>query len=895
MTDRQSSPPHGSLTFAAACLTVSLAPVAFGVVWGEPEAHRVEPTTIVHEIGSNYIAPLPPGRFAPLLSTDGDTLEDAFRSTLALFEDGRELGPRHTQHAWIREQGRGSFSHWGSALYFSSSDNSDPRTNGRRYTVRIIARLPFIAGWAWAACFVAAALLAVRATAQRGHIPPRATAWRWSYLLAALALYGAVRWAMSGRGQPAGVALLLAMAACLLASLGLTWRAGRELASSGLPAIGGARRRLSRWSEAIGRPLDRQGATGTVLRVAALAVPYAAFAAVLVIPWPALMLGASYYLITPVVLPLGVLLYGCQARRDHLGLVASLAITMALFALPLAALWQDAAVHYPAIGGLLPWSDASAYYYEARRLHEGYLFGWSARRPLFPGLLATLLASSGGNLQFSLAVLTALNGTAVFVLAREVRRWRGPLAATLVTAVCFLFYRVEGGAGTTLTENLGFAMGAIAFAVILKGARVARLWPVALGLAFLTIALIARAGAFFVLPAIVLAGTWIFRRDRHWLRVVTALTAAVACAAALSLAIGRLVNDSNSSQTAMSNFSYTLYGLAVGGKGWAQVQVDHPGATEGAEIYALALEEIRRHPRGLVEGAVRMWRAYLWPNEPFHAFAFLRDATHPRAWQLAAMTFALVGLAVMLRPRRAHTDVLLVAAAVGHLASIPFVPPIDAGLRVYAATMPAIAVLVAVGAGAVLRLATGLLTRLLGTTATAGPAPVEPDRWPLVAEALGLSLTATLFVGPLLVLATSRPAVVTAVACPDGSDAMHVRVSRGAFLRIEKTGDASDAHVAAVEVDERRLALTASVVELRNDAHRFTAGHTMLNVYDLESGRFVWLIAPTRLLSGTPGIFPVCGRPSDDQLSRNYGVFFANYVGPAEHASAAGEKDDRKQ
>ena len=123
------------------------APIAFGVVWGVPEVHRVEPARTEHEIGSNYIAALPPSRFAPLLSIDGDTLEKASRSTLALFEDGRELGPPHAQHAWIREYGGGLFSHWGSSLYFSSSDNSDPRTNGRLYTVRTSARLPFVAAW----------------------------------------------------------------------------------------------------------------------------------------------------------------------------------------------------------------------------------------------------------------------------------------------------------------------------------------------------------------------------------------------------------------------------------------------------------------------------------------------------------------------------------------------------------------------------------------------------------------------------------------------------------------------------------------------------------------------------------------------------------------------------
>lgn len=55
-------------------------------------------------------------------------------STLKVFENGKELGPGHAMHVDIRNIGKGLFSHWVGSLYFSASDNSDPRTNGRTYT-----------------------------------------------------------------------------------------------------------------------------------------------------------------------------------------------------------------------------------------------------------------------------------------------------------------------------------------------------------------------------------------------------------------------------------------------------------------------------------------------------------------------------------------------------------------------------------------------------------------------------------------------------------------------------------------------------------------------------------------------------------------------------------------
>lgn len=69
------------------------------------------------------------------LTDQSDTEEHPRRSGFGLFEDGVALGPRHSAHAEIRERGRGRMSHWKTHLYFSTSDNSDPNTNGRRYTL----------------------------------------------------------------------------------------------------------------------------------------------------------------------------------------------------------------------------------------------------------------------------------------------------------------------------------------------------------------------------------------------------------------------------------------------------------------------------------------------------------------------------------------------------------------------------------------------------------------------------------------------------------------------------------------------------------------------------------------------------------------------------------------
>jgi hypothetical protein len=83
-----------------------------------------------HDSGFAYIAS---GTFATL--KPGDNPKDSALSEMLLLEDGVPLGPPHTIHEEIRTRGEGRYSHWNDALWFSSSDNSDPRSNGRLYQI----------------------------------------------------------------------------------------------------------------------------------------------------------------------------------------------------------------------------------------------------------------------------------------------------------------------------------------------------------------------------------------------------------------------------------------------------------------------------------------------------------------------------------------------------------------------------------------------------------------------------------------------------------------------------------------------------------------------------------------------------------------------------------------
>jgi GDSL-like lipase/acylhydrolase family protein len=97
--------------------------------------------------GFAYVAPVPRGDELYPLVLRSDSLQDTAASKASLREDGVKLGPRHTITSEIANTGSGAYFHLEDTIIFSTSDNSDPRTNGRTYTFHARAYLSLV--WFW--------------------------------------------------------------------------------------------------------------------------------------------------------------------------------------------------------------------------------------------------------------------------------------------------------------------------------------------------------------------------------------------------------------------------------------------------------------------------------------------------------------------------------------------------------------------------------------------------------------------------------------------------------------------------------------------------------------------------------------------------------------------------
>lgn len=106
-------------------------------IWSPGPGGRTDATLLrrpfQHQLGNAYLATvLFPGAIP-------DDERSRNRSTLQLYEDGKRLGPQHISSDDIAREGKGLYLFWradsGKAIVFSTSDNSDPNTNGRTYRV----------------------------------------------------------------------------------------------------------------------------------------------------------------------------------------------------------------------------------------------------------------------------------------------------------------------------------------------------------------------------------------------------------------------------------------------------------------------------------------------------------------------------------------------------------------------------------------------------------------------------------------------------------------------------------------------------------------------------------------------------------------------------------------
>ncbi|OAI07102.1 hypothetical protein A1332_09505 [Methylomonas methanica] len=335
------------------------------------------------------------------------------------------------------------------------------------------------------------------------------------------------------------------------------------------------------------------------------------------------------------------------------------------------------------------YSDSHMYWICANSLLDFGNFGhpsltgeWCQRRGIYPSLLAGIAWIGQRNIHATLILQAVLVSLSIYLCSRRALSVAGMFGVVISTSLLFVF-AAENAFTMTMTENAGLIFGAIAFGVLFNACNRRSIHWIFVGIGIVSIALNARAGAFFVLPCLVI---WTGIVARMWNKpVVNWLIAA--CGGVLigfilqSLLVAAVGGNPGSSH---GNFSYTLYGLSVGGKGWSQVQIDHPeligsDSVVSRAIYQLAWENIVAHPLKMLDGLVGNFTLFF--NDGTYGYKALGGFAIfvKSAWWLAWVPLFI--------NRRNPRYLLVLLCSVGILLSVPFLLG-DGGSRVFAATVP---------------------------------------------------------------------------------------------------------------------------------------------------------------------------------------------------------------
>lgn len=649
--------------FAFAWLTI----LGFVVLTSAPQTYLLDSSRIEHDSGCAYTAPIEARPYGwPITQYSGDSVEHPSASKSRLLEDGKPVGTPHALHEAIRQSGRGDYSHWGPSLFFSTSDCTDPRSNGLRYAVSLE---PGLSGWA----------------------------------------------------KTLGLASAVGLLATLVRNI---------------------------W----GRPGFQR-----LLRSTARGIDF---------------------LVRP--------------RKDDISMSWALAFFGALLLGGLAfLLWTWSTERSPllALGGFYQVSDSMGYWLCSNALLDptglGHLFSvgqWCQRRAIYPTLLSGIVWVAQRNIFATLLLQAAVAMVAVYLIARRSVKISGIVGMVVCAGLLFL-YATEYVFAQTMSENAGLIFGCLGFASLLVASERRSMRWLVLGVASMSIALNARAGAFFVLPALTLWACLLARscNQRVW-KWLTAAVIAAFSGFALQFALVAAVGGNFASSH--GNFSYTLYGLSVGGKGWQQVLLDHPtlsgsDAAMSRQIYAWAWENILADPRSLLSGLSKNIDYYT----VYGTYGFDRLGS----WSLLGKTCWWLAWIPLWSRRRDPYYCLIALCSLAVLVAVPFLFG-DGGARIFAATEAIDAMQVAIGCSWIVSF---LVHRVLavpqGSALQQDPIKTARPRMPLEMY-FALFLLVIMFLPHLRWLHGRAPAPAT-TACVGHDYTLITRIGAGGTLLLNFVDD----------------------------------------------------------------------------------------------------------
>lgn len=269
---------------------------------------------------------------------------------------------------------------------------------------------------------------------------------------------------------------------------------------------------------------------------------------------------------------------------------------------------------HSAIGGVIPYSDAEGYLSGAHHFNaSGFLDTWNMRRPLNALFFSFRLKVANGNFWYAMAIQAGLCMIALTLYLRTLRQDIGLLATSISLVFCYYYLQVY--VHTTLSETLGLTLGLLSFVLVWNGYIQKDRFVFNAGMASLAVALCARAGPNFIIPALFLL-VYLDPFTKSRFKDLTFSILSFVVPFLMMNKLSTFFGEPTGSGMAFSNFGATLYGLVSGGKSWTYAYQDPhiqsliTGKSEAQEakiLYRESWNVFKNNPLSLINGM----RSYL--------------------------------------------------------------------------------------------------------------------------------------------------------------------------------------------------------------------------------------------------------------------------------------------
>ena len=544
-------------------------------------------------------------------------------------------------------------------------------------------------------------------------------------------------------------------------------------------------------------------------------------------------------------------------------------LILSLFALGLSGLWASGMTEPQVISGLLPTVDAGEYYFNGLRFLNGSLFSdFGSRRPLFSAFLSSLLWITGKNLQISIALMVFFTGLCSYLATMNIRDRFGPLVAALFLIMLFLFYRRFGG--LVMSENLGFPLGVLSFSLLIQGIFDKKVFCLYLSLFLLSIALIARAGPFFILPFLIFGISFYLRGKKNIWRFIIFSSIAVLLGFCFNLILFEILGSPTGSL--FSNFSYTLYGLSQGGAGWTRIMIDHPEilALNETEISKRIIEftflAIKANPWNFIVGCSKQYIYFfnfIKSNVSIFSFASGENSFVYNLTQISLYLLSIIGLGHAYVNRKQPFFMILLLALLGILLSVPFLISDTSNMRAFAATIPFLIFFPVLG-----------IYELINKIPRLNKYKHTPSSFGFNQITISIAMV-MLTILPIFLFPFLKPSAIPQIICPPGQTQIAVDLKSGTYVKIFPESDFFlDWMPNFHEIRFKTTYLSYTLDEMRNEIKLLPSKAEIMSTINLLDNKDVFLVIVDQTMFGQFGQYSICGNWSTYPTQSHVSQYF---------------------